>query len=116
MSIKNDARLDVERFIVEKVIDRALAEGWLLHSVFDSEEYIDADTKAEALDAIFAVDEATVRFTKNECRLRGIFIVLGNGRDVLSDWSAPEDDPEDWNGMMDRACEWLDGAGEGFGA
>lgn len=118
MSIENDARLYVERYIVETLIDRALAEGWKLDSVFDSEEYIKTRTREKALDAIFAVDESTVRFTKDDSPLRGVFIVLGNGCDVISDYSAPnpENDRQDWNGLMDRVNEWVDAVGEVFGA
>jgi heme-degrading monooxygenase HmoA len=89
---ENDRRIETERLIVSKLIDVAAEHGWKPHSVWDSEEEVRARTKAEALDAIFAVDESTLRFVHpdNGTRQRGVLIVLGNGIDVISDYSCPE--------------------------
>lgn len=109
--MNNETRMKIERLIVGGLIDMALAEGWDLDSVYDSEEHIATPTKQEAMDAIFAVDDSTVRFRKNGSRLRGVLIVLGNGDDVISDYSYPEADPEGWNGLMERVSAWVDDQG-----
>lgn len=110
MATKNDRRIETERLIVSKLIDIAAEHGWKVHSVFDSEEYVRTRTKAEALDAIFAVDEATLRFTHPDCgsKLRGVLLVLGNDMDVVSDWSYPDEDNDlgRFVPMMEAWAKW----------
>jgi hypothetical protein len=103
----------IERRIVGKLIDQAIEEGWELDSVYDGEDYCSVGEKDKntALEYVFSVDESTLRFRKPTCDLRGVFIVLGNGIDVLSDWSEPEDDDEDFSGLLERVCAWIDDEG-----
>jgi hypothetical protein len=73
-------RIEVERKIVSNLIQVATAAGYALHCVDDGEERVRVSTEAEALEAVFAVDESTIRFKhpeepKSHCAV----IVLGNG-------------------------------------
>ncbi len=55
-----------------------------------------AMTEAEALEAVNTVDEGTLHFTHHHKRTwgnRGVFIVLGNGEDCISDYHAVEREP-----------------------
>lgn len=105
--MRNETRLLIERRIVEKLLSTAQEDGWTIDSVYDGEEYIKTPTAAEALEAIFAVDDATVRFRKGDGPLRGVYIVLGNCEDVLSDYS----DVPDLTATMDKVYAWIENAG-----
>jgi hypothetical protein len=48
--------------IVRAVLSGLLSAGKVLHFVYDGGDLVPVSTVEEALDAIFAVDEATVRF------------------------------------------------------
>lgn len=83
------ARLAVERDVVTKLIEMAQARGFVLIAVDDGEESTAPATLEEALDAVFAVDEAALRFKHpQEDRWRFAYIVLGNdGWDAVADHS-----------------------------
>lgn len=106
-----EERLQVEREIVGRLIDMALDEGWKLDSVWDGEEDTHVHDKEAALDTIFAVDESTLTFFQEPRTRRSVLIVLGNGVDVISDYSSPdpERDIEDFNGLMERHGLWVEG-------
>lgn len=72
--------------IVRAVLSGLLSAGKVLHFVHDGEEVVPVSTVAEALDAIFAVDEATVRFKDGAW----VQIVLYNDPvEAIHDFSMP---------------------------
>jgi ATP-dependent Lon protease len=82
--------LAVEARIVRKLCRELKKAGYLPDSVWDSQEYVKAHTESEVLKAVFAVDEATIHFDRGAAgkngKSHGVFIVLGNGVDCMSDW------------------------------
>jgi len=108
-------RGQMERSIVAHLIDHLDRRGFVLSSVWDGEELSRvADMKA-AMELVFNLDEVSVRFVpkgmkpgprfvggnryaKNE---HGVFLVLGNGRDIVSDWNFNSDDADGFNAAMD---------------
>ncbi len=83
------ARQDIERKVIAHLIQVAQAAGYALVAVNDGEERVRVTTEAEALEAVFAVDESRIIFKhpedeKGHCAV----IVLGNsGWDCVADAS-----------------------------
>ena len=83
------ARIDIERKVITHLIQTAAAAGYALVSVDDGEALVRVTTEAEALDAVFSVDESKIIFKhpdepKGHCAV----IVLGNdGWDAVADSS-----------------------------
>lgn len=88
------ANLDrlLERAIVSALIRECDAAGFVTHGVDDGgDEDQPATTPAEALEAVFAVDESRLRFkakddASDEPRLHNVLLIGGNGCDIISDW------------------------------
>jgi len=89
-----EKRQEVERKVVRHLIREMKKAGWIVVLIDDGGE-CDKDTlnpnETEAMDAVFAVDEARIYFRKN-CGSKGkmhwVFIVLGNdGWDAICDHS-----------------------------
>jgi hypothetical protein len=66
--------------------------------VWDGGELVKCATPGEAEDAIFAVDESTLRLGKH-----WVFLVQGNGDCIISDYGADDATDEAINRAM-RAC------------
>lgn len=77
---------DIERKIIEPIIDRTLKAG-LVISVYDGEEYaLNFSTdKAEILKVTGATDETTYWFCDGVTYLGHVHLVHGNDEDVVSD-------------------------------
>lgn len=68
-----------DRAAATHIIRGLINHGWRLDSVYDGEEDTDVTTVTQALDAIFAVDEAYLH-VKNPATHEGgwVYFVLGN--------------------------------------
>lgn len=70
---------------IRQVIRALRARGWVLNFVYDGEEEVKVKTEQDAIDAIMAVDEATL--VVNEGTVTGprgwVFFVLGNDPDEV---------------------------------
>lgn len=110
-----------ERVIIKALIEDMRAHGYEVAGVWDGEEYVlpnpdaidgafqyapndestptditRAMTTDEALQAIDTVDDCTLHFTHQNKKTwgdRGVFLVLGNGEDVISDHHDPRGEP-----------------------
>lgn len=90
-----DLRLEgkIERRIVWNLIAKLEAAGFEAHEVDDGEEMTRCATALEAMEAIFAVDVATLFVRKGpRGAKRWIDLVLGNGEYVVSDYGISEAD------------------------
>jgi hypothetical protein len=78
---------EIERKIAEKIIDDALAAGNTI-DVWDGEEYpLKSSTDKDAiLDAMFSTDADHLYLTKGN-RRGWVYLVYGNGCDVISDYT-----------------------------
>ena len=101
-----EARMNMERRMVRRLIRTAKVHGFAVTKVWDGEEYVKCSTEAEAMDAVFSVDESTIRFKhpdqpKSHCAV----IVLGNdGWDAIADGS----EGEKWDDVMAEMNEYSD--------
>ena len=92
-----------ERRIVFGLINHLLAAGFSLHSVYDSEEETRVSKPKEAMELIFNLDEASLRFYRDKYDdWHGVLIVLGNGEDAISDWNYFADDHDGFNAAMEK--------------
>jgi len=113
------ARIEIERKVVSNLIQVATAAGYALHCVDDGEERVRVSTEAEALEAVFAVDESTIRFRhpeepKSHCAV----IVLGNsGWDCVADASMGDrwDAVIEANAVFAESLEQVDDDTRSFG-
>jgi hypothetical protein len=99
-------RQDIERKVVRHLIRTAKKHGYSLQRVWDGAEYVPTRTEAEALDAVFSVDESLIRFKHpEEDKAHCAVIVLGNsGWDAIADASMGER----WDKVMDEAQDYAD--------
>lgn len=110
----------LERRIIAALIAHLKRNGFSVVGVWDGEEFTKASNAKEAMEAIFNLDEASLRvitegfnreehektrnfksrnaFADNE---HGILLVLGNGVDIISDWNYFKDDRDGFNAAMD---------------
>lgn len=97
-------RQEMERQIVRKVIDDALAAGYSL-DVWDGEEdAISNSTDAEAIFAtMFACDEEWIYFRKNgEAPMGWVYFIYGEcGHDVINNYTCKLED--DLKGVFELA-------------
>lgn len=97
-----------ERGNLQKLIRQMKARGFVVSSVFDGEGTTHKfPNEADTLDAIFAVDESSLRFRKSlpdgtYGKRHGVLVVLGNSpEEVCADWNYSEGDADGFGAAMD---------------
>lgn len=82
----------IERAIVTALVAELADADYVPVKVWDGGEYVEATSVAQVLDAVFGVDESTVHFAPRGAAdnwgKRGVFLVCGNGEDLISDHHA----------------------------
>lgn len=105
------AALAIEARIVRKLCRELKKAGYLPESVFDGGAYVKARTESAVLEAVFAVDDATIHFDRGagaNGKSHGVFIVLGNGVDCMSDWHVSD---KDFDAVVSRVSAETDNHG-----
>ena len=59
-----EQRMDIERRVIRNLIRIAYDAGWTIPFVHDGEELVKTDTHNSIMDAVFSVDESSIRFRK----------------------------------------------------
>lgn len=99
---------EIEHEIFMNLCEQLAKIGYRPHTVFDGEEHVDAFSAERAEEIVAGVDDSTVCFKHpNENRTLGVFITAGEGRDIICDYSAPNDDPYGWNTAIDNFIDEL---------
>ena len=108
----------VEIAIIKALIAFLDGSGFKPTFVFDGEENVKCSNAAEAIEAITAVDESWLHFKAGEGVLgsgarpaHGVFLVLGNGEDVISDWNYSAGDADGFSKAMDSFTAMIDDCG-----
>lgn len=132
MTISNERRIRLERAIISALIRHMNRRGWSVSNVWNGETHEYTQTIEQAVDAVFAVDEASLRFVQTE-KLdaynaerkvserpasreadsnhiggdywddeHGVLLVLGNGEDVISDWNFHDGDEDGFDAAMGK--------------
>jgi hypothetical protein len=113
----NVRRIALEKSIVRALIAHMKRAGWSVFRINDGEELTYPKTIAEALDLIFNLDEASLRFVptnklptgKRAQQTRhltarhehGVLLILGEGVDCINDWNYSDGDADGFNAAMD---------------
>jgi hypothetical protein len=113
MAMSNAARIELEKRIVRGLIRHMKKAGFSPFRVNDGGEMIYVDgSERRAMNAVFAVDESSLRFAPTEVanrllrdeaieREHGVLLICGNGIDIISDWTFTDGDPDGFNAAMD---------------
>ena len=80
-------RLALECVIIKHLIQTMAAHGWHVDHIWDGGDEVRASDIGAQLDAIFAVDESQIIFENKDGRQHWASLILGNGIDVISDYS-----------------------------
>lgn len=108
-----EKRLEVERKIVRHLCDTMRKHGWDAVYVDDGGDEAEITrTTEEVIEAVFAVDEATIAFRKDGKKPMTCFvqIILGNdGWDCISDYSFTDEFDQIMKSEVDPYCEKLEG-------
>lgn len=97
----------IERRIVWNLLSQLWDAGFEIVAVHDGDEKTSCKNAEHpamaAMEAVFAVDEATLIVTskKRGSKPRWVKLVGGNGEDIISDWGFGEGDPDGFNAFME---------------
>lgn len=113
-TLSNAARVDLERRIVLGLIRSLKKSGFVPFRTWDGESFVYLAGEVDAMKAVFAVDEISLRFVPAGVRRagarrcedaeHGVLLVLGNGEDVISDWNYFDRDTDGFNAAMAAFC------------
>lgn len=100
----------LERRIVWNLCAHLEAAGFQVYRTFDGEEMRYPKTAKGAMELIFNLDEASLRFIPVSCSQlkdkwkyeHGVLLILGNGIDIISDWNYTEGDPDGFSAAMGK--------------
>jgi len=98
-----------ERRIVHFLIQHLAAAGFSPSTVYDGEEETRVADGKGAMELIFNLDEASLRFRRSDDAKmtsptgleHGVLLILGNGVDIVSDWNYEDGDPDGFNAAME---------------
>jgi hypothetical protein len=78
----------VERRIVAGLILTLRSAGWVLVGASDGDYWLESSDARECMSFVFErVSNTTLRFVQEGCRReRGVFLVPGNGVDIVTDY------------------------------
>jgi len=95
---------DIEVKIVTKLFEMFEEEGWVPKMVDDGGDYVPTPTWSEALETIDSVEWSAL-FVTDGIQTSWVVLILGNGRDVVSDYSCS--DPN-FEALMERHADWVE--------
>lgn len=90
--------------VIRRMFAALEAGGWTPYKVFDGEEMEKVTDLDSALEVIDAVEESDVYFRKDRDH-HSVFLIPGNGEDVICDYSYAIDDADGFNAIMDSLME-----------
>lgn len=105
-----ERRIAGERAVIRKAVRLLKSKGWQPVRVWDGECNVRTTNEIEVIDAVFSVDESTVRFSHpNHAGTHCFCVVLGNSpSECISDASMGEG----WDEAMQLVWDHLDTVAE----
>lgn len=102
----------LELRILGTLCSRLRKAGWTPKAIDTGDDdvnngWVTVSTAKQVKDEFFSVGQATVRFT-NGTATHGVFLVGGNGVDLLSDWSYSEPDTDGFNAAMEAIGDYIE--------
>lgn len=102
---KVHARGRLERRVVWNLIHHIEQAGFRIFEINDGEELTHPGDAVAAMETLFNVDEASLRFLhkdeKDTDNWYGVMLVFGNGVDCISDWNYDDADAAGFNAAME---------------
>jgi hypothetical protein len=96
------AQARLERRVVWNLLRHLASAGFAVASV-ESDESVDVASSESAMEQIFNLDDCWVTFRKGgKGPYRSVYLVLGNGLDVVSDWRYAPGDADRFNAAIER--------------
>lgn len=99
--VKVSASGRTERRIVAALCEHLTIRDFNLFNVWDGATETHVRTAKDAMELIFNLDEASLRFKHPLGKPHGILLVMGNGEDIISDWNYTTGDPDGFNAAME---------------
>lgn len=106
MKTEKEKRIEQEKRIIRRLINRLKQHGWVVTGFYDGEDYTkwsSPPSTEKVMDEVFSVDSSWLRFS----RLSGpgfdheVLIALGNGEDCIVDYSMAADDADGFAAIVD---------------
>ena len=97
----------IERRIVASLIAHLKANGWEPKGVWDGEEEVPVTTAKEVMELLFNLDDAHVYFSKGG-REHYVWLICGNGVDIISDWTFSHDDVDGFSMTLDLFLDQIE--------
>lgn len=91
----------LERRIVANLLAWLKFKGWNVSEIDDGEEDTKVSTAKEAMELIFDLDDVRIVISNSEGQSHRILLVLGNGIDIIADYSFTENDPDGFCAVME---------------
>lgn len=92
----------LERRIVANLIHHLEGAGFKVGTVHDGDELNECADMKSAMELIFNLDEAWLNMEKPELDTEHtIFLVMGNGLEIISDWSFNKGDADGFDAAME---------------
>ena len=96
---------DIEVKIVTKLFEMFEEEGWVPKMVDDGgDDYVYVTTWSEALEVIDSVEWSAL-FVTDGIQTSWVVLILGNGVDVVSDYSCSD---RAFEALMERHADWVE--------
>ena len=95
---------DIEVKIVTKLFEMLEEEGWVPKKVDDGDDYVSTTTWGAALETIDSVEWSAL-FVVGGAQLSWVVLIVGNGRDVVSDYSCSD---LNFEALMERHADWVE--------
>jgi hypothetical protein len=102
---------EMTAWIETKVFDKLFSDlgkaGWTPTHIDtgDEQEWVKVASIKEARTEFESVDEATIRVAKEGTTPKRIFLVAGNGIDLICDYSFSEGDADGFSALMDQITD-----------
>lgn len=90
----------LERRIVANLLAFMASKGWIVSEVYDGDDLTAIPDAIAAMELIFDLDEASVRFRNQVGNEHYALLVLGNGIDIITDWNYAAGDVDGFNAAM----------------
>jgi hypothetical protein len=91
----------IERRIVYNLGKHLEDKGFRVYGVHDGDDFTKCSRIEPAMEVIFNLDQAHLYFRKVGHKPHWVFLVLGNGIDIVSDYSYSEGDEDGFLKAMD---------------
>ena len=106
---ENDKRIALEQRIVRFMLRELSKAGWIPTHVDtgdDDDPYVPVSGERQTMEEVTSVDTCSITFGKPySSRVHGVLVVLGNGVDVIADYSDYEGD--NFTVTMDRITDLI---------